>query len=323
MIDWELLGSRQHDRVEVWRQAYKDTHKIQNRQATEYDAICRFEQLLNNPIFGNIAKLQEWWCQVNCILRLELFRWHSQDLNEDKRYLFHARGWLRFLTRWLTYVDAPCLYLSASIPTELTHAYIDIGGEYKAIGVSVALWGVGAVWIDLQNVLSRKFVMSIAEYGAERRIGISFNHGVLSIEIWRDANEFSGNNGIHKRFRVQDFLLGNATYTTEKLSERTVDIEMPEKLYPARVTMNRVTWGRPRSPFKTTRTRAEIELVTPIPIPGKGENSYDQDEDAVHSLNCDASTIEQAIDILRESVLRSRVKYGGMNWASENLTFEM
>lgn len=30
MIDWELLGSRQHDRVEVWRQAYKDTQITPN-----------------------------------------------------------------------------------------------------------------------------------------------------------------------------------------------------------------------------------------------------------------------------------------------------
>jgi len=116
-------------------------------------------------------------------------------------------------------------------------------------------------------------------------------------------------------FHPIDFIFGRTTYSEIPISDHKVEIPMPEAVYPATVRLVEAQWRRPRWPFVWYRVRrAEVTPDKGIPFPGKGENSWDCGEDATYSLTCVASTVEESIGKMVESVMRSRLRHGGPKW---------
>lgn len=142
----------------------------------------------------------------------------------------------------------------------------------------------------------------------DRTIGASFNDGSLRLALWDTSNEWSRGQPWwwEMTVNVPDLIFGSAAYSSREVSTQEVNVAMPEGNYPAKVMMFESTWKRPRWPRPTVVLRADIEPVTPIPFPGKGENSWDMEDDAVHSMTCSVSTPEEAAQVLRKSILRSR-----------------
>ena len=111
-------------------------------------------------------------------------------------------------------------------------------------------------------------------------------------------------------FHPLDILLGSVEYTKKVLSTHSVQIPMPEGVYPAIVELEECTWKRPRW-FGHTGFYANVDVKDGIPHEGKGENSWDCGKDAIYGLSIKAKTVEEAIAATVECALRSRRKYDG------------
>jgi hypothetical protein len=111
-------------------------------------------------------------------------------------------------------------------------------------------------------------------------------------------------------FNPFDFFLGRRKHFERTLYEVRENIPMPEGNYEAKIRFFESTWKRPRWPWPEKLIRADITPKYPIPHPGKGENSWDCDEDASYSMTCPASTTAEAVEKMRDSIMRSRKKYG-------------
>jgi hypothetical protein len=107
-------------------------------------------------------------------------------------------------------------------------------------------------------------------------------------------------------------LLGKWEYSNEPRDKYDVLIPMPERAYPATVTLEEATWRRSRFPFlRRSVQRANIDIPDGIGTPGKGENAWDVGDDATFGMTCPASTVEQAIATVVESVLHDRIRRSG------------
>ncbi len=53
-------------------------------------------------------------------------------------------------------------------------------------------------------------------------------------------------------------------------------------------------------------------MFTPIPVPARGfvSEMLGDDEDAIYSMSTSASTLEEALEKVKASVLRDRERYG-------------
>lgn len=119
-------------------------------------------------------------------------------------------------------------------------------------------------------------------------------------------------------FSFVDALFGKVETKRESISaNELVVIPMPEGSYPATVSVDLVTHGRPRW-FDVTTKMANIKVTNGgIPFPGKGENSYDIDDDAMYSMSMEASSPAEAVGMFVGSVLKRRWANGGKTWMPE------
>ena len=124
----------------------------------------------------------------------------------------------------------------------------------------------------------------------------------------------SGRSWRHGSFDPADFLFGREVYSSVKEWTQIYQLSLPEGWYEVAVTQEKATWKRPRWPWAKNRVGYDCVPEKPLPIPGKGENSWDCDDDAIFSHHCGAKTPEEALLSLRDSVLRSRKRYGGAGW---------
>jgi hypothetical protein len=151
------------------------------------------------------------------------------------------------------------------------------------------------------------------------RTGIDWHHGGLWWNVWQNDFESRSTDPKWRRghFDPMDFLFGRDVYAQRPLKTVPVEVPMPEKAYPATVTLFESTWTRrrwPHWPLTRRMVRSEIDVPEGVPHPGKGENSWDCGEDATYSLTCAETTVDGAVAALVRSVLRDRRKYGGANW---------
>lgn len=223
----------------------------------------------------------------------------------------NGRAWL-----WLKQDERganPMLGLSWAVTTRFVHAYVTLGGEDDFV-VSVAAPGL-ALWLSGERVLpgwlrrrlprDDGYTTGLSYFHEGRHLTWKLHYPEMEsprMPRWRYWSVF-----------VDDLLFGKAKYSTRVLSSTETVVPMPEKAYPATVTITEATWQRPRW-FTERRIRAEVEVPGGVPHPGKGENAWDCGEDATHSLTTLASTAEEAIGKFVASVLRDRAKYGGRNW---------
>ncbi|HEX5426636.1 MAG TPA: hypothetical protein VFW94_24200 [Candidatus Acidoferrales bacterium] len=191
-------------------------------------------------------------------------------------------------------------------------------GDEDCISFSLACWlfsfWFALDWTWLQNVLLAAF--SVEKY-EDRELSLSWHDGAFFWNLWTPSMEWS--KAKHGRrqgaWHPVDTIFGRNIYEEVPIRESRIEIPMPECPYPATVKFYEARWRRRRWPFGWKRfLRADITPDTPIPFPGKGESAWDCGEDAMHSLTCTSTTDWEAIGAAVQSVMRSRIRYGGMNW---------
>ena len=116
-------------------------------------------------------------------------------------------------------------------------------------------------------------------------------------------------------FSFADALLGKRETKRESISvNEPVVIPMPEGCYPATVSFDLVTFGRPRW-FQTTTKMADVKLDKgDVQYPGKGENAWDCGTDGTRQLSTPASSSAEAVGIFVGRILERRWSRGGKSW---------
>jgi hypothetical protein len=152
-----------------------------------------------------------------------------------------------------------------------------------------------------------------SKYGC-KTLSLSVHHWAFWWNLWCDRDSWSL--ATHPRWRYNninfpDLFLGDVKHTKVMLSKHEVVIPMPEGAYPATVQMYMGIWKRPRW-FAKRITKAEVEVPQGIPFEGKGENSWDIGEDRTYTISGPAETLEAAITMMIESVLRDRRRYSNI-----------
>ena len=171
-------------------------------------------------------------------------------------------------------------------------------------------------WRDSSIKPGEKFFMDI-----QRQIGIRIFDGTIWFSLWENPMEWNSSDPWWWSFNIKpvNLLLGQEHVSSNKATAQKQDIavRMPEGVYKGKLRLYIMSRKRPRWPIATHINRYEIEMDEPIPVPGKGENSWDMEQDAVHAISGVASTSDQAIIELLDSVNASRVRRGGAMWLPE------
>jgi len=110
-----------------------------------------------------------------------------------------------------------------------------------------------------------------------------------------------------------DTIFGRVRHRVIRVIEESesVDIPMPEGVYPAKIRILEEGWKRPRWFMETKIKRCHADMWVPIPHMGKGENSWDCGEDGTYGLTCQATSITEAIGKIVADSLHTRKKYDG------------
>lgn len=151
----------------------------------------------------------------------------------------------------------------------------------------------------------------------QREFRLSFSEGYVIFAPWRDPGSWSQDNPWWDNtyvFSPADFLLGRQRHSERDLYTVRSVVDMPEGNYPATIRVFESTWTRPRWFRKLQVIRADIEMDIPIPIPGKGENSWDLDDNGIESMCVSVTTVDEAVNRMRESAMQTRRRYGGEGW---------
>lgn len=148
-----------------------------------------------------------------------------------------------------------------------------------------------------------------------REIGFRVFDGRIWFSLWSDPHDSSH----HKRWQEfnwgpANFFLGRPRHWREDEREYTGEVVLPEGSYPATITLYTACRKRPRWPRIDRWPRSEVEIESGIPIPGKGENSWDCGDNAIYGISSAQETVEEALAACAESILHTRLKYGGPDW---------
>lgn len=246
-------------------------------------------------------------------------RFDFQNLNErtrrsDGTAIKHGRWWLYFGQNNSS-LNCEWQWFSGNCGAEISLASHD-----HAVMVSFCCL-LFSVYLSLNHYPLERRLEALTKrkgekYGNGRSIGIRIFDGAIWFDLWNDPMEWRSADPKwwHFNIRPADLLLGRHRYSERDLSTERTEIPMPEGCYPATIRFFESRWKRSRWPFAKKLVRADITPDTPIPFPGKGENSWDCGEDATHALTTVADTALKATMAMTESVMRSRLKYGGKNW---------
>lgn len=131
--------------------------------------------------------------------------------------------------------------------------------------------------------------------------------------LWRNDAHCHSTDKRQGSWYPLDTLLGSLKSKTVQKHQHDATLSMPESDYPCSVTMELVRWKRKRW-FAFYRHYANVVVEFPIPIPGKGENGWDCDDDAVYEASFNVGSVEEALDKVRSSVLKTRMDRGGLGW---------
>ena len=241
---------------------------------------------------------------------------HSQNLNKLGSKIKRGRCWWHIN-------DKNCINFEWVLWSKDFHIGILLGAYENAIQLTFGLilftvylsWENHKVEYWVQDKIKRK----TDTYGNGREIAIKWHHETLWIDLWNDPMEWNNTDPWwwSFNFNPKDILLGRQIHTPKDISKTNVTITMPENTYNGTVRIFESTWKRPRWPFPIKLVRTDIDVPEGIPVPGKGENSWDCGQDAIFSLTSSEQTVSGAIGALVKDVLKTRERYGGLNWKPE------
>ena len=248
-------------------------------------------------------------------------RFHWQNLSEDdancddldrdapreRRLPLHGRLWLRLADE-----DAPerTLKLEWSIHRS-GNPGVGVDLAHGELGAHVDL-GVAALYLTYERLPDDLADALLAGVTA-RALRLSLHEGRLMWKLWADGYSWSSDVPRWRdgSFHPRDALFGAPVHSRRTLETASVDVPMPEGVYPAKVKLEEWTIRHPRWPFPMRGRSARIDVEGGIPMPGKGENSWDCEDDAVYGLSAPARSVGEIVGKLVEDVLDTRMKRGG------------
>lgn len=283
----------------------KDDHKT--------DAVAFW---ITSSLWMSVIPLTLWfrnWSAGAWVKRWIRARFHWQNLNDKKdgrqgSGLVHGRAW--FHRKWNEARDCygkrnrQICFSWNSEPRWWLGAKLDLfeGDNERDIGLSLH-FGIAHFFLTLENFLPRE---KANRHTWGHSTGIVYFEDHLRIEVHHagsDCWDCGGWKGWHWSCFVSDVIWGSAVYSSTVVEECEVRIAMPEGSYIVQVKMTDDQWKRPRKLWPNVIRRAHIECPVGIPKPGKGENSWDCGQDATYGLTCPASTVEEAVEVLRSGAV--------------------
>jgi hypothetical protein len=252
-----------------------------------------------------------------------MMHFHWQNLRSQPRdFPWHGRAWWHRDVERGSGVAAHVEWVLGSRSCAAQLRLAPRGEE--ALSGHGALPPVALYW-GLDSPLLRRIIDRIAggptdmseKYGA-REISLKVFEWAVWWRLWVDPGGWTSR---RPRWRdgslhLDDLVLGQAKYSSVDLGGRDIAVPMPEGTYRGKCRLTADTWKRPRWFAKRVRY-AVVEMTDPIPFPGKGESSWDCGEDACHSLSTPARSYAEAIAAVVGSVMRSRERYGGLDYVLE------
>lgn len=240
--------------------------------------------------------------------------WHSQCLDKNGRMWRYGRAWLH----WPGNCIGVCWSLFRS-NFSVRLAFSDTGDHAIEIGLSLPF--LFSLWLHIERSKWIKRLPGVKWTGkwgsGDREVYIRFHDSALRWTLWRFTGESKSGDWRDSNFNITDFFLGKPKYSeTERLSFDTF-IEMPEGVYSAKAELYTATWKRPRWPLSESVARANVEIEGGIPVPGDGDNDWDIGDDAIYSMNCCASTVEEVKIAVTSSAMRDRQLNGGEAWVPD------
>lgn len=152
----------------------------------------------------------------------------------------------------------------------------------------------------------------------QKRWGMTLSWNTF--QLWRgsDPDHDDSSKGIPPvyfrwRDRLLDLLFGKTVFLNDRGHEwasKKIEIQMPEGLYIGRARFEKAVWFRPRWPFRKLRLTTDVDMPKGIPFMGKGENSWDCGDDGLFGFSVEGHDLAKAAAHGRDSVLKSRLKYG-------------
>lgn len=244
-------------------------------------------------------------------------RFHSQNLNEDragnpKGLPTSGRCWLTVPQGEFEFEWALARRLLPDEEDTLLKLRAQADGETAGLSVAAGLFPVSLFLTVPVPVTSWKerYAYTNANFFnfdfSRSRLRWQFGGGTMSWSSstpkWKDGS-----------IDLPKLLFGPVKYEEGRDREvHHVQIPMPEGAYDATITLSTDSWSRPRWKTLSIR-RCRVDIPLGIPYPGKGENSWDCDEDAAYGLTAPADTVEEAIALVVESVLRKRRERGSLS----------
>jgi hypothetical protein len=173
---------------------------------------------------------------------------------------------------------------------------------------------------QIHFALGPLYVYLSKEYGTHfddpKKYGVDLTASIL--RFWYGAYDWTGEDDKNKerRFRYKDAFLdcvfGRTMFFKHDVDYRPtkVPIPMPEGVYTAEFTRQRLCWMRPRWPFRKVRESIDINIPKGIPFAGKGENSWDCGDDGLYGTGSETWSQDAAIKRVQDYVAERRAKYG-------------
>jgi hypothetical protein len=249
----------------------------------------------------------------------------TDSLGKTKRRsgFWHGRAWLHL---WSKQIGLEWLFFRRTISFGLT---VRIGGQdYDQLVFHLGLPYLCSIYLSFMNFLPRRWFQDWRYWGVwGRETGIDVHNRMLWLSVFHNDDECRfakgpdipglcihlSDGGFMISFDPADFLLGRQKYSDRTIQTVETMLALPESEYPVKVRLFESSWKRPRWPFVKRILRAEVEEATGKGIPshaGKGENSWDMDDDYTYSITLQASSVEEALQLAANGILRSREKYG-------------
>jgi hypothetical protein len=266
--------------------------------------------------------------------------WHihssMQNLKKEERHTrdwFYRRGWFWFRNYNPDHKEPTSHKIrnitfswSLLIPDRHPGIGLTVHGAGADDDLSFHLGcGLFSLWLSLEGVFSRAFKYRKVgkHYVDDNEVSLRFFHQGVWWMFWMSPNESSSKDPKWRRgsWYPLDTIFGRKNYSSQAIRTSNIVIPMPEGQYAATVELTEDTWQRPRAWWTSHRLqRAHIDCERGIPHPGKGENSYDCEDDATYGLTTEAANEAEAIGKMVASVMRSRQKYGGLDWQPKQIS---
>lgn len=244
---------------------------------------------------------------------------------EERRAWRHGRAWVKFYwgdpnqrARELVDLHAEAVIGRRDWSTALK---LTVGEGDAADGVmlTVRLPGL-SLYLSAEGVLPDRLRPRTTRRGLSyfepRELGVRIFAGCIWWHLWSAQDDWESERNWRNPasqvrmpvWHVTDWLLGKAQTTKSAGMTHSASIDHNGQTYPVTIAFMHLTHHRPRWPSRTRITRADIEMGTPIPVPAS-EGMYDltgDPDDAIYSMSCPASTVEEALARLRETLERDR-----------------